>query len=334
MVWTAIAYVVNALSIAVSQSLVVENSLDVLTARYNLYVAETDIHRPKSGQAAHGAPGIPLPGAVFASALGAGVGAVSTANGGGTGPAAISAAARQVVIRPRGTFDPDIQVSMSFDHASSPLNTVQVASTPTVVTASTAVLTRSEKAFSAGFSFSVSFNSQRQSSTQQFLRFDPAYTSRLSISANQPLLNGFSDAVNRRFITIARNHAQISRELFRQQVTAALVNAPNAYWDLVAAREGADAASRALAAAQRLYQDSRKQLELGMAAVLDVIQSESAMAGGRRDFIAAQANQEIKDLQLKALISKNVDDLSDVALVTTVLLPEPQDCDIHQSRRP
>ncbi len=315
-------------SVAQLNALVEENSLDLLAARYNLYVAETDILRAKSGQAARGAPGVALPGAVFASALGAGVGSVSAGGGGGTGPAAISAAARQVVVGPRGTFDPDIQVSVSFDHATSPLNTVQVAGTPTVVTPSTAVLTRFEKAFSTGFSFSVSFNSQRQTSTQQFLRFDPAYTARLSLSANQPLLNGFGLAVNRRFINIAKNDVQISREQFRQQLTSALVNAQNAYWDLVAARENVDAARGTLTAAQRLYEDSRKQLELGMVAALDVIQSESAVAASRRDLISAQGNREIKDLQLKALISKSVDTLSDVELVTTDVLPRSQLSDI------
>ena len=105
-----------------------------------------------------------------------------------------------------------------------------------VATPSTDVLTRFEKEFSTGFSFSVSFNSQRQSSTQQALLFDPAYTSRLSISFSQPLLAGFGLAVNRRFLNIARNDIAISRQVFRQQVSTALVNAQNAYWDVVAAR--------------------------------------------------------------------------------------------------
>lgn len=308
--------------------LVEENSLDVLSARYSVDIAETDVLRAKSGQAARGAPGVPLPGEVFSSAIGAGIGGALTANGGGTGPAAISAAARQVVIGPRGTLDPDVQVSVSFDHASSPLNTRQVAGLSTVVTPSAAVLTRFEKAYSTGFSFSVSFNSQRQSSTQQFLLFDPAYTSRLSLSFNQPLLNGFGFAVNRRFINIAKNDVQISRELARQQVTQAVINAQNAYWDLAAARENVQAAERALETAQKLYDDNRKQLEFGVAAALDVTQSESAVAGSRRDLIVAQTNQKIRELQLKALISKSVDRLSDVEVVTTNSLPAPPDGDI------
>jgi outer membrane protein TolC len=316
------------ISLARLVPLVEENSLDVLAARYNVHIAETDVLRAQSGQAARGAPGVALPQELFASALGAGTGAALTANTGGTGPAAISAAARQLVVGERGTFDPDVQVTFSFDHASSPLNTSIVAGIPTVVTPSTDILTRFEKEFSTGFSFSLSYNSQRQTSTQLGLLYNPALTSRLSLTWNQPLLNGFGFAVNRRFINIANNDVQISRELFRQQVTAALVNTQDAYWDLVAARKSVESASEALAATQRLYQDSLRQLEFGVVAALDVLQAQSAVAASRRDLIIAQTSQQMKELDLKALLSKNVDVLSDVELVTLDPLPEPEAADI------
>jgi outer membrane protein TolC len=268
--------------------LVEEDSLDLVSARYNVHIAETDVLRARSGQAARGAPGVALPQELFASAVGAGTGAALTANTGGTGPAAISASARQLVVGERGTFDPDVQVTFSFDHASSPLNTQIVAGIPTVVTPSTDILTRFEKEFSTGFSFSLSW----------------------------------------RFINIARNDVEVSRELFRQQVTASLVNTQNAYWDLVAARESVKAAEEALTAAQKLYQDSLRQLEFGVGAALDVTQAQSAVASSRRDLIFTRTNEQIKELELKALISKNVDVLSDVELVTTDALPEPQADDI------
>src|SRR5690348_7976281 len=81
------------LSLARLNSLVEENSLDLMATRYNVDIAETDILRAKSGQAARGAPGAPLPGEIFSAAIGAGVGGASGTNAGGTGPSAISAAA-------------------------------------------------------------------------------------------------------------------------------------------------------------------------------------------------------------------------------------------------
>lgn len=320
------------LSLAGLNQLVEENSLDLISAGYNVSIAETDVLRAKSGQAARGTPGVALPAEIFSSALGAGVGSASSNNTGGTGPAAISASGRLVVVGSRGTFDPDVQVTLSYDHATSPLNTLQVAGINAVATPSTDVLTRFEKEFSTGFSFSVSFNSQRQSSTQQALLFDPAYTSRLSISFNQPLLAGFGLAVNRRFLNIARNDIAISRQVFRQQVSTALVNAQNAYWDLVAARESVTAARSALATAEKLLQETGQQERLGASSYLDVITARSAMAGNRRDLVIAESNEKTRELALKALISKSLDTLADVEIATTDALPLPEDSDIPDAR--
>lgn len=316
------------LSIARLDQLVEQNSLDLIAARYDVDIAETDILRAKSGQAARGVPGAGLPVELFSSAVGAGVGAASSFIGGGTGPAAISGSGRQVNVSPHGTFDPDIQVVFSFDHASSPLNTLQVAGVSTVTTPSTDVLTRFEKQFSEGFSFSVSFNSQRQSSTQRFLLFDPAYTSRLSISAVQPLLNGFGFAVNRRFLNIAHNDLKIAREAFRQSVSTALINSQNAYWNLVAARQNVESVRHALETAEKLYENTRAQEKYGAAAYLDVMQAQSAVAASRRDLVAAEAAARTQELQLKSLISKHIDALANVELVTTDSLPEPSPTDI------
>ena len=309
-------------------TLVEENSLDLVSARYSVDIAQTDVLRAKSGQAARGAPGVQLPTEIFSSVIGAGVGSASTFNTGGTGPTAITASARQVVYGPRGTFDPDFQVSFSFDRASSPLNTAQVAGLTTVVTPSFDLTSRIEKAFSTGTSVSLSFNSQRQASTQRGLIFNPAYTSRLSFALYQPLLNGAGIDINRRFIKLAETGLQISRQVFRSQVSTDLLNAQTAYWDLVAAQDAVRAAERALAAAQRLLADNQQQERFGVMARLDVITAASALAGSRRDLIIAQTNEKIKELQLKALISKSVAALNDVDLVTVDPLPEPKDTDI------
>ena len=316
------------LSLSRLNSLVEENSLDLMATRYNVDIAETDILRAKSGQAARGAPGAPLPVEIFSSAIGAGVGGTSGTNAGGTGPSAISAAARQIVMGPTGVFDPDFSIDVSYDRATSPLNTRQVAGVDVVTTPSAAVLMRFEKAFSTGFTFNVSFNSQRQSSTQRFLLFNPAYTSRVFVGAYQPLMRGFGLALNRRFINLAKNDVEITRKIFEQQATTDLVNAQNAYWDLVAARKSVEAAQQALDTAQKLYEDTVHQEQVGVSAPLDVTQSKSATAGSRRDLIIAQTNQKTKELQLKALISKSLNPLSDVELTTTDALPEPKDSEI------
>ncbi len=60
---------------------VLDNNLDISTARFNYFLAQTDILRAKSGQAARGVPGAPIPDQIFAGALGSGTGVVGSAGG-------------------------------------------------------------------------------------------------------------------------------------------------------------------------------------------------------------------------------------------------------------
>jgi hypothetical protein len=54
--------------------LVAENALDLESDRYTYLIAQTDLLRAKSGQAARGLPGAPVPEGLFAGAIGAGLG--------------------------------------------------------------------------------------------------------------------------------------------------------------------------------------------------------------------------------------------------------------------
>ena len=94
--------------------------------------------------------------------------------------------------------------------------------------------TRFQQELPWGTSYSISFNLQRQTTSQLFLLFNPAFTSYLSYTVYQPLLNGFGLALNRRFITVAENDRKISREVFNQNLQAIISNTANLYWDYTA----------------------------------------------------------------------------------------------------
>ena len=55
-----------ALSLTEYLQLIVENNLALQAARYNYLIAQVDLLRARSGQAARGVPSAPLPGALFA----------------------------------------------------------------------------------------------------------------------------------------------------------------------------------------------------------------------------------------------------------------------------
>ena len=316
------------LSLAELSAAVKENNLDILGATYGLSFADTDLLRAKGGGAPRGGPGIQIPSSLFAGAIGAGVG---TAGGlGGFGNAGgISGGARAVTVRPSGSLDPTVMLNFSMDHTSSPLNTVRVSGIPTVVTSTTALQTRYLQAFTSGTSISISFNNQRQGSTQQFLRFNPSVVSSFSFSFTQQLLNGFGWAVGRRFTEVAKNDRQVAQEALRQQVNTTLAQAKSLYWDLVAARDSVRAAEKSLAVAKQLYEDNKMRLEIGTIAGIDVVTAESEVAARRRDLVVAQTTLQMREENLKNVLSRESDpQLSAATVEATDSLPDPKDPDI------
>jgi len=320
------------LQISLSQlkAAVSDNNLDILSSNNSALYAQTDMLRVKGGGAPRGGAGVQIPSSLFAGAIGAGVGGAGGLGGFG-GAGGISGGARQVSGFTRGSYDPSFALGFSVDRTNSPLNSIVVSGLPEVSTASVALQARFSQAFTTGSSISVSFNNMRQSSTQRRLLYNPDFVSQLSISLTQNLLSGFGKAVGRRFLDVAKNELKITKEIVRLQVNTTLAQAQNAYWDLVAARENARVAEQSLAVAQHLFEDNKKKEEIGTASGLDVVTAESEVAARERDLVMAQAALQMREVELKNMISKNLAELlGDVQIEATDALPDPKNSDIPQ----
>jgi outer membrane protein TolC len=314
------------ISLAQLKAAVGENNLDILGSNNSARYAETDMLRAKGGGAPRGGAGVQIPSSLFAGAIGAGVGGSSGV--GSFSSAGITGGARQVVGFARGNYDPSLAIGLSFDRTSSPLNSVIVSGLPQVRTNSTALLMRYSQAFTTGSSLSVSFNNMRQNSTQLFLLYNPNFSSQLSVSFTQQLLNGFGPDVGRRFLQVAKNEEKIMDENVRLQVNTTLAQAQNNYWDLVAARENVRVAQESLEVARRFYQDNQTKEEIGSASGLDVITANSELAARERDLAAAQAVMQMREVELKSIISKDVTILNSVQVEPVDTLPDPKDSDV------
>lgn len=318
------------LSMAQLVQLVLENNLAVASARYYPRMAQTELLRARSGASPRGIDVSVIPSGVFAGAEGGSI--LSTAGGSGSGSSnagGITGSAGRVSISPSGVFDPSLRVGFSVDHTASPLNTEVVAGLPSVTTGTTALSVSYVQAFSSGTSFTLSYGAQRQGSTQLHLLFNPDFTPGFTATISQQCLNGFGFAVNRALIKVAENERKIERESFRQQAMAALANAQNAYWDLVAGQGAVRAAQEAVDVASQLEKENRKQLEIGTMAPLDVASAQSQVASSQRDLIVAQTNVQNLELQLKALISKKLaEPFASAPIETTDPLPDPEQAKI------
>lgn len=316
------------LSISDALALALENNLNIAVQRFVRPIAQVDVLRTKSGQAARGISGALLPAGLSVGAIGVGVNQFQGAGGVGSA-GGISGGGGAVQVPQVGSFDPAITLNGSWDRTAAPLNTVQVAGVPQVTTYSTALTGTYTQLLPDGSSFLFSMNGIRQSSTQQHLIYNPAVISRFAAGFNQPLLNGFGFLPNQRFMMVAQNDIHTSEELFRQQVSAVIVQVSDAYWDLAAARQAVAAAERTREAAQTLYRQSRTMQELGTAAALDVATANSSLAAAERDLIVARTNLELQETQLKNMLSKRADPAVDAAEIeTTDQLPEPNEGDV------
>jgi outer membrane protein len=289
------------LSMQEAVELALENSMDIVVQRYNPWFADTSILKAEAGGF-----GFATPGAVFGS---------SSAN------------------NPLLNYDPLITTTLSIDDRNVPVNNPLTSGTGTGLSAlarltlhTSTFNTQYSQGFHTGTTFYSFWDNTRSSSTSAANLFNPSVQSSIFVGFQQQLLNGFGRSVNTRNIRIAKNNRKIADWAFTQQAITTVTNTITAYWELVFARENVKVQEQAVTVAQKLYNDNKKQLEIGTMAPLDVTRAESELATDRQNLIVAQTvhlqNQQI----LKNAISKNplAPNLINVEIIPTELPSRPE----------
>jgi outer membrane protein TolC len=314
------------LSVEDAIALALENNLDIAVARYNISYAQTDILRTRAGGAARGFTGSFQSSALYAGAIGGGVSSSGGGGGGRGGGVTGSAGATQLG---GGTFDPSVFFSMGWDRNTSPLGYTVVAGVPFVTTQATSYATGYSQAFQTGTSFQVITVGSRSTTTSLTQLFNPAVTTYMAVGFTQPLLNGFGRRANSVQIRIAQNDLKVAGSVFRQQVITTVSQVLNLYWDYVAYTENVRVAEQALAYAQKLLSDNRRQVEIGTLAPIEVVRAESEVAARQQELIVAQTNLQQQAELIKTALSKQVDpELASAKIAPKDKLPEPKPNDV------
>ena len=285
--------------------LALENSLDIAVQRYYPWISDAGLLNAQAGNTGFGTPGVLIP--------------ASSAN---LNPFAFFIQ----------NFDPLITSSASVGEFTVPINnpftsgagtgtSVGVAS---VISHSTQFNNQYTQTFQTGTNLQVNWNNTR-GSANIINFFNPDVTSSLSISLSQPLLNGFGKQMWTRNIRIANNNRQIADWAFAQQAITTITNTITAYWELVYARENVKVNQQAVTVAEKLYEDNKKQLEIGSLAPLEVTRSESEVATDTQNLILAQTIQLQDEQTLKNFISKDplAPNLINVEIIPTDLPKQP-----------
>jgi outer membrane protein len=175
-----------------------------------------------------------------------------------------------------------------------------------------------QQSFVTGSSLNVAWNNTRASSTAANF-FNPYVQSSLTIGFQQQLLAGRGRFINRRNIIITENNRKIADLAFAQQAITTVTNTTTAYWELVYARQNVNVQKQAVTVSEKLFNDNKKQLEIGTMAPLDVTRAESELATDRQNLIVAQTTQLQDELVLKNYISKDpmASNLLDVEIIPT-----------------
>ena len=282
--------------------LALENSMDIVVQRYIPWYADVDILRAKAGGSGRGS----TTAADFAG---------SSAN------------------LPFFNQDPVLGQVIAFDDRSTPVNNPFLSGTGSS-TGNTLVGLKSHAAiynttftesFFTGTTFNAAWNNTRSSSTSGANFLNPSVQSTLSLGFTQQLLNGCCLEVNKRNLYIAKNNRKIADLAFAQQAITTVTNTINAYWELVYARENVKVQQQAVAVSEKLFNDNKKQLEIGTMAPLDVTRAESELASGRQNLIAARTSQLQQEQVLKNAITKDplAASIINIAIVPTELPSRP-----------
>ena len=265
------------LSLQDAIALALENSMDIVVQRYSPWIADASLLKTRAGGFGYGTPG--------SIAVG------STAN------------------LPELFYDPYITQTLSVSDVTQPINNPFLSGTGVtsafgLKSHSASFNTQFQKSFDLGTNLGVTWNNNRSSSNAANF-FNPYVQSSLNVYLSQQLLAGAGRFVNRRNIIIAENNRKIADLAFAQQAITTTTNTINAYWELAYARENVKVQQQAVTVAEKLYNDNKKQLEIGTMAPLDVTRAESELAADRTNLIVAQTTQLQDEIVLKNYISKD-----------------------------
>jgi outer membrane protein len=279
-------------------SLALENNLNIFVERFAPWIAETQLLKAQAG-------GVPQ-----------------------------SFSTQQVVLgsSPSVSFDPVLTVGYNWSHSNVPVNNPFISGTGT----GTNILVVNQnfsgvdfgytQGFHTGTNFSVTLNTPRSATNEPDVFFNPAFSPVLTATLSQPLLNGFGILPNTRYIIEQKNSIKVANSLFAQQVITAVTQTSIDYWELVFDRQNVKVAEAAVGVSQKLWEDNKKQLEIGTMAPLDVLTAESQLATDQQNLIVAQSAKLQQETVLLNDIAKNLlaKDVAGIEIVPTTALSTPE----------
>jgi outer membrane protein len=309
-------------------ALVLENNIDIAIQRFGPYLAREALRRTEGGGAIRSV-GTPIyPGPSSVSTLGVNVSTVGLAESGsgvGSGGGIIVAYGATPP-----NLDPSFYAYAGLQHTTYPESNTLVAEVSPLLDDNRQYQFQYSQQFVTGTGAAVTSGSFRTSYNSPAYALNPATSGFLDVYITQNLLQGFHVAVNNRYIRVSRNNLKVTDLQVKRQVITTVSAVLNLYWDLVSFNEDVRIKGQALATAQKLYEDNKKQVAIGTLSAIEVTRAAAEVSAAKENLLIAQTNVAQQETVLKNALSRNgvasawLDDVHIVAL-DSIVVPEKED---------
>ena len=283
-------------------ALVLENNLDIAVQRYSPLLARESLRRAEGGGFLRQVDTPVVAGPTSVSTAGISTGGNGLAGGSGIGGG--GGIVSQIGPVPP-SLDPNIFMQFQAGHLTSPQTITSLVQTTSLTNDYRAFFVQYSQQFITGTSASFSFSNSRNYLNSRSPLLNPALSGSFDITINQPLLQGFSRAVNNRNIRVAQNNMKVSALQVKQQVATTVAAVLNLYWDLVSFNEAVRIKEKALETAQGLYEGNKKQTEIGALPAIEVTRAAAEVSSSKEDLLIAQTNVAQQEIVLKNALSRN-----------------------------
>ncbi len=292
------------LSLQDAIALALENNLDIQIQRYNKPLQEASLLRAQAGGPLRGIP-TSLQSATTDVLNQITGGVIGT---GGGGQVSLGSGSGGTIITATGTNVPQLDPSffaLGYWQHQTALNANQVTTgTATLINRNDAYQMGFQKSFLTGTNLSLGWNGSKTTSNSPYLFLNPFINGSMNLTLTQSLLKGFVFHPNTRFIRIAKNNVRANDLIFKSQVINTVTAVVSGYWTLVSDIENVKVKEQALALAQKLLNDNKKQVEIGTLAPIEIVRAEAEVATRQQELVTARTAVLQQETGLKNALSR------------------------------
>jgi len=296
------------LSLQDAIALALENNLDIAIQRYGPQIADAAVLSAEAGGFARGVSTNVTAGPNSASVSSSGTTPGSNQNASSQASSGTASAVGGSVLQSSGpgipSLDPSVTGTLSWAHLTTPQSSAFLTGTNSLINRQAVTNFGIQQGFLTGTIVNLGLNNTSTTSNNPRNDFNPSTTSSLGLTITQHLMQGFGPSVNSRQIRIAKNNREVSDLTFKLQVETTVAAVMTLYWDLVAFNENVRVAREAVAAATRLWEDNKRQVEVGTLAPIEVTRALAQIATGEQQLTIAQTQVLQQETIIKTALSR------------------------------